>query len=130
MSAIAYVLAFVIVLAAATTAVSQENLDRDKSGPKLFAASCVACHKSPRGLAKGRISFALSYYLRQHYTSSAATAQILTAYLQSMDTPPAKAKAKAKAKAGTAKSPATERTTTGTVTRPSRPRPPAAIPAR
>jgi hypothetical protein len=128
MSAIAYVLAFVIVLATATTAVSQENLDRDKSGPKLFAASCVACHKSPRGLAKGRISFTLSYYLRQHYTSSAATAQVLTAYLQSVDTPPAKAKAKAKA--NTAKSPATERTTTGTVTSPSRPRPPAAIPAR
>ena len=43
---------------------AQENLDRDQSGPKLFAASCVQCHKSARGLAKGRISFTLSYYLR------------------------------------------------------------------
>ena len=34
----------------------------------------------------------LSYYLRQHYTSSAQSAQVLTAYLQSVDTPPAKAK--------------------------------------
>ena len=42
--------------------------------PKLFAASCVQCHKSARGLAKGRMSFTLSYYLRQHYTSSAASA--------------------------------------------------------
>ena len=75
---------------------AQENLDHDQSGPKLFAASCVQCHKSARGLAKGRMSFTLSYYLRQHYTSSSASAGTLTAYLQSVDTPPAKAKAGAK----------------------------------
>jgi hypothetical protein len=81
-----------ISVAAGVDARAQENLDRDKSGPKLFAASCVECHKSARGLAKGRMSFTLSYYLRQHYTSSAQSAQTLTAYLQSVDTPPAKAK--------------------------------------
>ena len=83
----------VVMLVMATDARAQENLDRDKTGPKLFAATCVQCHKTARGLARGRMSFTLSYYLRQHYTSSAATAQTLTAYLQSVDTPPAKAKA-------------------------------------
>ena len=73
MSAIAYLLAFSAVLGTAIFGVAadaraQENLDRDQSGPKLFAASCVQCHKSARGLAKGRMSFTLSYYLRQHYT--------------------------------------------------------------
>ena len=42
-----------------------ENIDqdKDKSGPKLFAASCADCHRSARGLAKGRLSIMLSYYL-------------------------------------------------------------------
>ena len=83
---------FAVMLVMAADARAQENLDRDKSGPKLFAATCVQCHKSARGLAKGRVSFMLSYYLRQHYTSSAQSASVLTAYLQSVDTPPAKAK--------------------------------------
>src|SRR5262252_1555092 len=72
------------------TTARAENIDqdKDKSGPKLFAASCADCHRSARGLAKGRLSIMLSYYLQQHYTSSSATAQTLTAYLQSVDTPP------------------------------------------
>jgi hypothetical protein len=130
MPVIAYALALLIVLVTVTTGACQENLDRDKSGAKLFAASCVECHKSPRGLAKGRLSFTLSYYLRQHYTSSAASAQTLTAYLQSLDTPPAKAKAKAKA--STAQSQPKDKTTTGTVKsmNDGAPRPPASVPKR
>jgi len=130
MSAIAHALALFIVLVTVSAGACQENLDRDKSGAKLFAATCAECHKSPRGLAKGRLSFTLSYYLRQHYTSSAASAQVLTAYLQSLDTPPAKAKAKAKA--STAKSPPKDKTTTGTVksTNDGAPRPPASVPKR
>ena len=93
MPAIARALAiFIVLVMAGADARAQENLDRDKSGQKLFAATCADCHRSARGLAKGRLSFTLSYYLRQHYTSSAASAQTLTAYLQSVDTPPAKAK--------------------------------------
>ena len=128
MSAIAHALALLMVLVTVTAGACQENLDANKSGPTLFAASCAACHKSPRGLAKGRVSFTLSYYLRQHYTSSAASAQVLTAYLQSLDTPPAKAKAKA----STAKSQPKDRTTTGTVrsTNDGAPRPPASVPKR
>jgi mono/diheme cytochrome c family protein len=150
MSAIAYLSAFsamlgMVTFGLAADARAQENLDRDKSGAKLFAASCVQCHKSARGLAKGRISFTLSYYLRQHYTSSSASADTLTAYLQSVDTPPAKAKGGAKksqvskaqpkdaAKGPTtsaATSAPTSRLPTGTISEDPRVRPPAKIPGR
>jgi len=65
-----------------------QNLDQDKTAAKLFATTCAECHRSARGLAKGRFSLTLWYYLQQHYTSSSATARTLTAYLQSLDTPP------------------------------------------
>jgi mono/diheme cytochrome c family protein len=78
----------IIVIAALTTGpVRAENLDAGKSGATLFATTCADCHRSPRGLAKNRFSFALSLYLQQHYTSSAASAQVLTAYLQSVEAP-------------------------------------------
>jgi hypothetical protein len=146
MRAIVYALVFFSVLGTASATRAQENLDRNQSGPKLFAASCVQCHKSARGLAKGRVSFMLSYYLRSHYTSGAETASILTAYLQSVDTPPAKAKrgigkvqtsktqtsksetGKAQPK-GTPKNVET-RLPTGTISEDPRVKPPAKIPAR
>ena len=126
MPAVVHALALLIVLVTVTAGACQENLDANKSGPALFAASCAACHKSARGLAKGRVSFTLSYFLRSHYTSSSASAQVLTAYLQSVDTPPAKAKGR------TAKAPPKDKTTTGTIksTNDGALRPPAAIPKR
>jgi hypothetical protein len=119
--------AFVVLMVATAPSRAQENLDQNKSGATLFAATCLTCHKSARGLAKGRMSFTLSHYLRQHYTSSAASADTLTAYLQSVDTPPAKAKratGKAPAKNATGKVPAkseatgaaTDATTSGPIT--------------
>ena len=110
-----------------TTARAQNiDQDKDRSGPKLFAASCADCHRSARGLAKGRLSVMLWYYLQQHYTSSSATAQTLTAYLQSVDTPP-----RSKPQPGKSQPPATTRsTTTATTTGLSVPRPPAPVPAR
>ena len=132
-----------VMLVMAADARAQENLDRDKSGPKLFAATCVQCHKSARGLAKGRLSFTLSMYLRQHYTSSAESAQTLTAYLQSVDTPPARAKRiggkSQEAQSQTGKSQAGKsqigksvesRLPIGTISEDPRVRPPAKIPAR
>jgi hypothetical protein len=62
-----------------------QNLDEGKSAAQLFAGSCVDCHKSPRGLAKDRYSWTLSLFLQKHYTSGAASAQMLAAYLQSAD---------------------------------------------
>src|ERR1700748_2704780 len=76
-----------IVLLAGGEAFAQ-NLDRGKTGQKLFADSCVTCHRSPRGLAKGRIHLTLTYFFRQHYSSGSDTASALADYLQSVDTPP------------------------------------------
>ena len=77
----------IIVMALTGGAAWAQDLDWGKSGPKLFADHCAGCHRSPRGLAKGRLSWTLSSFLRQHYTSSSASAQALTAYLQSADAP-------------------------------------------
>lgn len=129
MPAIVCVLAFLAVWLMAPDARAQENLDRNLTGPKLFAASCATCHRSARGLAKGRVSFLLTYYLRQHYTSGPTSAQTLSAYLQSVDTPPAKTKhatGKAKAK-GVAASAPTSRLPTGTIPADRPVRPPAKV---
>ncbi|WP_035647597.1 cytochrome c [Bradyrhizobium sp. ORS 285] len=63
-----------------------ENLDAGKSGARLFADSCATCHRSARGLAKGRFRLTLYLFLQKHYTSSADSASALSSYLQSVDT--------------------------------------------
>jgi hypothetical protein len=67
---------------------SAQNLDAGKSAEKLFADGCTTCHRSPRGLAKGRYSLTLSWFLQDHYSTSSDTAKALAAYLVSVDTPP------------------------------------------
>jgi mono/diheme cytochrome c family protein len=129
MPAIVCVLALFALWLTAPDARAQENLDRNLTGPKLFATSCATCHKSARGLAKGRVSFLLTYYLRQHYTSSTGSAQVLSAYLQSVDTPPAKTKraaGKAKPK-GVAATAATSRLPAGVIPADRPVRPPAKV---
>jgi hypothetical protein len=118
--AIGFVVMALVALSGAS-ARAQEDLDQGKSGSQLFAASCVNCHHSPRGLAKDRFSLTLWLYLRQHYTSSSASAQTLAAYLQSVDAPrgkpqPTTAAAKSKATVTTASEPGL--------------RPPASVPGR
>ena len=78
--------AAVIVLTA--TLASAQNLDAGKSPEKLFADGCTACHRSPRGLAKGRYTLTLSWFLQDHYSAGPDTAKALAAYLVSVDTPP------------------------------------------
>ncbi len=68
------------------TVASAQNLDQGKSAAKLFADSCAACHRSPRGLAKGRFSFTLYLFLKEHYASNSDSAWALTSYLESLDT--------------------------------------------
>jgi hypothetical protein len=60
-----------------------QNLDEGKTGPQLFALDCAACHRSPQGLAKNYSGWSLTSFLRQHYTSSAGSANVLAAYLTS-----------------------------------------------
>ena len=65
---------------------AQENLDAGKSGAQLFAANCAMCHKSPRGLAKSAGGlFGVEGFLKEHYTSSSASASRIADYLRSVD---------------------------------------------
>lgn len=67
------------------SAAHAQNLDEGKSAPQLFANGCAACHRSPRGLAHGRISLTLFLFLQQHYSTSSSSARALTSYLELVD---------------------------------------------
>ena len=77
------VLAAIAVLSGSMAAA--QNLDQGKPAPKLFAESCAACHRSPRGLAKGRFHLTLYLFLQKHYSSGSSSAWALTSYLESID---------------------------------------------
>jgi mono/diheme cytochrome c family protein len=74
-----------IIFVTCTGAAAQENLDAGKSAQRLFAESCVTCHRSARGLSKGRFSFTLYLYLQKHYAANSASAWALTSYLEAVD---------------------------------------------
>jgi len=76
-------LALAAVLTAAVA--HAQNLDEGKSPAKLFANGCSTCHRSPRGLAKGRFSLTLYWFLREHYATGPDSAKALAAYLESVD---------------------------------------------
>ena len=79
-----------LVLAGPTAA--QESLDAGKTGAQLFASDCALCHKSPQGLAKSGGLFGLSGFLKQHYTASQQSANVVAKYLESLPDAPASAK--------------------------------------
>jgi mono/diheme cytochrome c family protein len=62
-----------------------QNLDQGKSAAKLFGDSCATCHRSARGLAKGRFRLTLFLFLQEHYASNSSSAWALTSYLESVD---------------------------------------------
>ena len=104
------------ILLLAGAAAQAENLDAGKSGARLFADNCATCHRSARGLAKGRFRLTLYLFLQQHYSSGSDSASALASYLQSVDAPAAPARAAKR---------------TRTSFRPSRPpRPPMPVPGR
>src|SRR3954470_1321887 len=79
-------LATVTVLIGCLTAVAVgagENLEAGKSPAQIFAGTCNACHKSPRGLLRSVPASSLSSFLRQHYTTSSDMASVLSSYLVS-----------------------------------------------
>jgi hypothetical protein len=78
----------VVVTSLTIVAARGENLDAGKSAPKLFADSCVACHRSARGLTKGRFRLSLYLFLQQHYASNSSAAWELASYLESVDEVP------------------------------------------
>lgn len=63
-----------------------QNIDEGKSAQRLFADTCVNCHRSPNGLAKGRFRPTLFLFLQDHYTTSKSEAWELSSYLASVDT--------------------------------------------
>jgi hypothetical protein len=57
------------------------NLEAGKSPSQIFAGTCTACHKAPRGLLKTVPAGSLQGFLRQHYTTSPEMASLLSAFL-------------------------------------------------
>jgi hypothetical protein len=85
MSSRALILATVMLLVgclAAERALAQvTNLEAGKSPAQIFAGTCNACHKAPRGLLRSVPASSLSSFLRQHYTTSPEMAGVLASYL-------------------------------------------------
>jgi len=80
-------LALGAILVVIGSAAHAQNLDQGKSAAKLFAESCATCHRSARGLAKGRFRLTLYLFLQEHYASNSSSAWALTSYLESVDGP-------------------------------------------
>jgi mono/diheme cytochrome c family protein len=121
-----------IAFLSCSAASAQENIDAGKSAQKLFAETCSACHRSPRGLSKGRFSFTLYLYLQKHYASNSSSAWALTSYLESVDAAkrtPARTAAPTRA-AAASPSPSSPSPSSSTWSPRSALRPPASIPSR
>jgi mono/diheme cytochrome c family protein len=115
-----------IVVLSCSAAGAQENLDAGKSPQKLFAEGCSACHRSAKGLAKGRFSFTLYLFLQKHYAANASSAWALTSYLEAVDAE----KRGVKRAAVAAKPPPAPASRSSTWSAGSSLRPPAAVPNR
>jgi hypothetical protein len=70
-------------LAADQAQAQATNLEAGKSPSQIFAGTCNACHKSPRGLLKTVPAGSLQGFLRQHYTTSPEMAGVLASFLVS-----------------------------------------------
>ena len=77
--------ALAMVALAAAVSVRAQNLDEGKSAAKLFGDSCASCHRSAKGLAKGRFRLTLYMFLRDHYSTGSDTAWALASYLADID---------------------------------------------
>jgi hypothetical protein len=60
-----------------------QNLEAGKSPSQIFAGTCSACHKSPRGLLRTVSPGSLPSFLREHYTTSSEMASLLSGFLVS-----------------------------------------------
>ena len=78
---LATVMLLVGCLAAERALAQATNLEAGKSPAQIFAGTCTACHKAPRGLLKSVPASSLSGFLRQHYTTSPEMAGVLASYL-------------------------------------------------
>jgi hypothetical protein len=60
-----------------------QNLEAGKTPSQIFAGTCTACHKGPRGLLRAVAPSSLQGFLRQHYTTSPEMASLLASFLVS-----------------------------------------------
>jgi mono/diheme cytochrome c family protein len=100
-------------------AANAQNLDEGKSAARLFADGCATCHRSARGLAKGRFRLTLFLFLQEHYASNSNTAWELASYLASLDVPH-----RGRSRAGASPSPPSTSTSRSQL------RPPLPVPSR
>ena len=80
---LATVMLLIGCLAADQAQAQVTNLEAGKSPSQIFAGTCNACHKSPRGLLKTVPAGSLPTFLRQHYTTSPEMAGVLASFLVS-----------------------------------------------
>ena len=80
---LATVMLLIGCLAADKAQAQATNLEAGKSPSQIFAGTCNACHKSPRGLLKTVPAGSLPTFLRQHYTTSPEMAGVLASFLVS-----------------------------------------------
>src|SRR6266481_4791774 len=80
---LATVMLLIGCLAADQAQAQATNLEAGKSPSQIFAGTCNACHKSPRGLLKTVPAGSLPTFLRQHYTTSPEMAGVLASFLVS-----------------------------------------------
>ena len=78
---LATVMLLIGCLAADKAQAQVTNLEAGKSPSQIFAGTCNACHKSPRGLLKTVPAGSLPTFLRQHYTTSPEMAGVLASFL-------------------------------------------------
>jgi hypothetical protein len=64
-----------------------ENFEAGKSAQKLFSTNCSKCHSNPRTLSRRMSNWALTEFLREHYTASQTAAYELAAYLSALGKP-------------------------------------------
>lgn len=100
------VLALGAIAALAGEAVHAQNIDAGKSVTRMFADSCTTCHRSARGLARGRFRLTLYLFLQQHYASNSSSAWALASYLESVEGPQRRPSHAGTAKPSPARSPA------------------------
>src|SRR4029077_7093060 len=80
---LATVMLLIGCFAAGSAFAQAPNLEAGKSTSQMFAGTCTACHKSPRGLLKTVPASSLPGFLRQHYTTSSDMASVLASFLVS-----------------------------------------------
>ena len=74
-----------LLLALASSAGAQGNLDQGKTGAQLYASACATCHKSAQSVSRTKWLFGLESFLRRHYTSNSESAAILAVYLKGQE---------------------------------------------